>query len=142
MKVAEEEGVDFVLNARTDAFSLNRKGDPAENLQVAIERGKAYLDAGAPVVFVPAILTEAMVLQTRRRPRAAEKTTTIGIPGNPPRDWQQEHGVARTSYGPLSLERRPHRAPGAGRGGAPRRRGAADDAPPRLKRGAPGRQVS
>jgi 2-methylisocitrate lyase-like PEP mutase family enzyme len=28
MKVAEEEGVDFVLNARTDAFSLNRKGDP------------------------------------------------------------------------------------------------------------------
>ena len=32
MKVAEQEGVDFVLNARTDAFSLNRKGDPAENL--------------------------------------------------------------------------------------------------------------
>ena len=48
MKVAEEEGVDFVLNARTDAFSLNRNGDPADNLQVAIERGKAYLDAGAP----------------------------------------------------------------------------------------------
>ena len=32
MKAAEEEGVDFVLNARTDAFALNRKGDPAENL--------------------------------------------------------------------------------------------------------------
>src|SRR4051794_21173835 len=52
MKAAEEEGVDFVLNARTDAFSLNRQGDPAENLAVAIERGKAFLDAGAPVVFV------------------------------------------------------------------------------------------
>ena len=58
MKAAEDEGVDFVLNARTDAFALNRKGDPAENLAVAIERGKAYLDAGAPVVFVPAILNE------------------------------------------------------------------------------------
>ena len=62
MKVAEEEGVDFVLNARTDAFSLNRKGDPAENLAVAIERGKAYLDAGAPVVFVPAMLNEDAIL--------------------------------------------------------------------------------
>jgi 2-methylisocitrate lyase-like PEP mutase family enzyme len=32
-----------------------------------------------------------------------QKLTTIGVPGNPPRDWQHEHGVARTSYGPLSL---------------------------------------
>jgi 2-methylisocitrate lyase-like PEP mutase family enzyme len=102
MKAAEDEGVDFVLNARTDAFSLNRKGDPAENLQVAIERGKAYLDAGAPVVFVPAFLTEEMILQLVDA-FGPQKLTTIGIPGNPSRDWQQEHGVARTSYGPLSL---------------------------------------
>jgi 2-methylisocitrate lyase-like PEP mutase family enzyme len=102
MKVAEQEGVDFVLNARTDAFSLNRKGDPGENLQVAIERGKAYLDAGAPVVFVPAFLTEEMILQLVDA-FGPQKLTTIGIPGNPSRDWQQEHGVARTSYGPLSL---------------------------------------
>ena len=26
----------------------------------------------------------------------------IGIPGNPSRDWLQELGVARMSYGPLS----------------------------------------
>jgi 2-methylisocitrate lyase-like PEP mutase family enzyme len=102
MKVAEEEGVDFVLNARTDAFSLNRKGDPAENLQIAIERGKAYLDAGAPVVFVPAILDEDAILALVDA-FGPQKLTTIGVPGNPPRDWQQEHGVARTSYGPLSL---------------------------------------
>ena len=102
MKVAEQEGVDFVLNARTDAFSLNRKGDPAENLANAIERGKAYLDAGAPVVFVPAMLNEDAILALVDAfgPR---KLTTIGVPGSPPRDWQQEHGVARTSYGPLSL---------------------------------------
>jgi 2-methylisocitrate lyase-like PEP mutase family enzyme len=101
MKVAEEEGVDFVLNARTDAFALNRGGDPAENLAAAIERGKAYLDAGAPVVFVPALLDEDAILALVDAfgPR---RLTTIGIPGSPPRDWQQEHGVARTSYGPLS----------------------------------------
>jgi 2-methylisocitrate lyase-like PEP mutase family enzyme len=101
MKAAEDEGVDFVLNARTDAFALNRKGDPADNLATAIERGRAYLDAGAPVVFVPAILSEDQILQLVDAfgPR---RLTTIGIPGLPPRDWQEAHGVARTSYGPLS----------------------------------------
>ena len=101
MKVAEEEGVDFVLNARTDAFHLNRGGDPAENLAVAIERGKAYLDAGAPVVFVPAILTEDAILQLVDA-FGPQRLTTIGIPGLPSRDWQEAHGVARTSYGPMS----------------------------------------
>jgi 2-methylisocitrate lyase-like PEP mutase family enzyme len=102
MKVAEEEGVDFVLNARTDAFALNRDGDPAENLANAIERGRAYLDAGAPVVFVPAVLSEEQILALVDA-FGPQRLTTIGIPGNPPRDWQQAHGVARTSYGPLSL---------------------------------------
>ncbi len=101
MKAAEDEGVDFVLNARTDAFALNRQGDPAENLAVAIERGKAYLDAGAPVVFVPAILNEAMIDEVVAA-FGPQRLTTIGIPGMPSRDWQQEHGVARTSYGPMS----------------------------------------
>jgi 2-methylisocitrate lyase-like PEP mutase family enzyme len=69
---------------------------------VAIERGKAYLDAGAPVVFVPAVLGEEQILALVDA-FGPQRLTTIGIPGNPPRDWQQEHGVARTSYGPLSL---------------------------------------
>jgi 2-methylisocitrate lyase-like PEP mutase family enzyme len=101
MKVAEQEGVDFVLNARTDAFSLNRRGDRADNLSVAIERGKAYLDAGAPVVFVPAILDEAAILALVEA-LGPLRLTTIGIPGMPSREWQEAHGVARTSYGPLS----------------------------------------
>lgn len=101
MKVAEEEGVDFVLNARTDAYALNRKGDPAHNLAVAVERGQAFLDAGAPVVFVPAILDENAIL-TLVEAFGPQRLTTIGIPGLPSRDWQEAHGVARTSYGPLS----------------------------------------
>jgi 2-methylisocitrate lyase-like PEP mutase family enzyme len=101
MKVAEQEGVDFVLNARTDAYHLNRQGDPAEKLAVAIERGKAYLDAGAPVVFVPAKLDEEAILALVDA-YGPQRLTTIGIPGMPSRDWQEAHGVARTSYGPLS----------------------------------------
>jgi 2-methylisocitrate lyase-like PEP mutase family enzyme len=101
MQAAADEGVDFVLNARTDAFALNRDGDPAQSLADAIERGKAYLDAGAPVVFVPARLSEEQILALVDA-YGPQRLTTIGIPGTPSRDWQQEHGVARTSYGPLS----------------------------------------
>jgi 2-methylisocitrate lyase-like PEP mutase family enzyme len=61
MGVAEQEGVDFVLNARTDAFVKGRDRDPQEVLADAVERGRAYLDAGAPVVFVPARLDEQQV---------------------------------------------------------------------------------
>src|SRR5687767_6841246 len=61
MRVAAEEGVDFVLNARTDAFVLGRDRDPSEVMADAVERGRAFLDAGAPVVFVPAKLSEEQV---------------------------------------------------------------------------------
>jgi 2-methylisocitrate lyase-like PEP mutase family enzyme len=101
MEEAAEEGVDFVLNARTDAFARGRDRDPGVNLADAIERGRAYLDAGAPVVFVPARLSEEQVLALVDA-YGPQRLTTIGIPGGPSRDWLQEHGVARTSYGPLS----------------------------------------
>ena len=98
MAAAAGEGVpDFVLNARTDAF-LKGLEDP---LAEALTRGRAYLDAGAPVVFVPAILDEDQILQLVDA-FGPQRLTTIGIPGLPPRDWQEANGVARTSYGPLS----------------------------------------
>ena len=54
MRAAAAEGVpDFVLNARTDAFLRAGDRDPDDVLADAIERGRAFLDAGAPVVFVP-----------------------------------------------------------------------------------------
>jgi 2-methylisocitrate lyase-like PEP mutase family enzyme len=54
------------------------------------------------VVFVPALLTEDAILELVDA-FGPQKLTTIGLPGIPSRDWQQEHGVARTSYGPLPL---------------------------------------
>ena len=101
MKVADEEGVDFVLNARTDSFHLGRDKDPADNLREAITRGKAYLDAGAPVVFVPARLKEDAV-QELVDAFGPQRLTTIAIPGNPPLARLEELGVARVSFGPLS----------------------------------------
>ena len=101
MKVADEEGVDFVLNARTDAFHLGRDKDPAENLATAIERGKAYLEAGAPVVFVPARLTDEQV-QELVEAFGPQRLSVIHIPGLPPLARLEELGVARVSWGPLS----------------------------------------
>ena len=102
MRAAAEEGVpDFVLNARTDAFSRGRGNDPAENLAAAVERGKAFLDAGAPVVFVPARLDEQQVI-TLVEAFGPRRLTTIAIPGTPSLARLEELGVARVSFGPLS----------------------------------------
>jgi 2-methylisocitrate lyase-like PEP mutase family enzyme len=67
----------------------------------AIERGKAFLDAGAPVVFVPAILSDEEV-QEIAEAFGPQRLTLIGIPGNPSLARLQELGVARVSYGPMS----------------------------------------
>ena len=102
LKAAAEEGVpDFVLNARTDAFHLGRKRDPKENLALAIERGKAFLDAGAPVVFVPARLDEDQIGELVAA-FGPQRLSTIAIPGTPSLARQAELGVARVSFGPLS----------------------------------------
>ena len=101
MKVAEQEGVDFVLNARTDAFPKGRDRDRGEVMRDSLERGKAFLDAGAPVVFVPAKLTEEEV-QTLVEAFGPQRLTMIGIPGVPPLKRLEELGVARVSYGPMA----------------------------------------
>ncbi len=100
MRVAAQEGVDFVLNARTDAFHLGRDRDRADVLADAIERGRAFLDAGAPVVFVPARLDETQVA-TLVEAFGPQRLTVIGIPGMPSLARLEELGVARVSYGPM-----------------------------------------
>ncbi|HEY0949594.1 isocitrate lyase/phosphoenolpyruvate mutase family protein [Nocardioides sp.] len=100
MRVAEQEGVDFVLNARTDAFVKGRDRDPQDVLADAIERGKAFLDAGAPVVFVPAKLDEEQVAALVEA-FGPQRLTMIGIPGIPPLARLEELGVARVSFGPM-----------------------------------------
>ena len=102
MDAAIAEGVpDFVLNARTDAFVKGGDRDPATSLADAVERGKAYLDAGAPVVFVPGPLDEAAV-STLVEAFGPQKLTVIGVPGSPPLARLEELGVARVSYGPMA----------------------------------------
>jgi len=102
MSAAAEEGVpDFVLNARTDAFVKGGDRDPADVLADAVERTRAFLDAGAPVVFVPGKLDEHQVT-TLVDALGPQRLTLIGIPGSLPLARLEELGVARVSYGPNS----------------------------------------
>jgi 2-methylisocitrate lyase-like PEP mutase family enzyme len=97
---ARAEGVaDFVLNARTDAFLRAGDQDRREVLDDAIERGRAYLDAGAPVVFVPGLLDDHEV-DALVDAFGPGRLSLIGSPGMPPASRLEQLGVARLSFGP------------------------------------------
>jgi 2-methylisocitrate lyase-like PEP mutase family enzyme len=93
------EGVAFQLNARTDAIVRGGDKPMADKLTDAIERGRAFLDAGASVVFVPGKLdresTQRLVEGLGRG-----KLSVIGVPGALSAREYQELGVARITYGP------------------------------------------
>jgi 2-methylisocitrate lyase-like PEP mutase family enzyme len=100
VSAAQSEGVpDFVLNARTDAFLRAGDQDRREVLRDAVVRGGAYLDAGAPVVFVPGLLDEPEV-DTLVEAFGPGRLSLIGSPGMPPASRLEQLGVARLSFGP------------------------------------------
>jgi 2-methylisocitrate lyase-like PEP mutase family enzyme len=99
VRAAEPEGIDFVLNARTDAFLKGKDRDRSEVLADAIERGRAFLDVGATTVFVPGLLDEATVTALVEG-IGWNKVSVINVPGSLAPARLQELGVARISYGP------------------------------------------
>ena len=96
-------GMDFVLNARTDALvRATPDADRGELLQEAIRRGQAFLEAGAPVVFVPGAIAreEIGALVDGLGP---QKLSVISVPGRSlPVSELQALGVARVSTGPFT----------------------------------------
>jgi 2-methylisocitrate lyase-like PEP mutase family enzyme len=53
-RAADAQGVHLVINARTDAYWQSGV-EPAEAMRATLERGKAYLQAGADCIFVPGL---------------------------------------------------------------------------------------
>jgi 2-methylisocitrate lyase-like PEP mutase family enzyme len=103
LRAGRDAGIDFVLNARTDVFvRAPRDADRGTLVEEAIRRGRAFLEAGAPVVFVPgAILREEIVALVDALGR--QKLSVIAVPRHslPVRELQ-ELGVARVSTGPVT----------------------------------------
>ncbi len=103
LAAGRDAGIEFVLNARTDAFVRAPKGtDRDKLLQEALRRGRAFLEAGAPVVFVPGAVSreEVAALADGLGP---QKLTVISVPGaSLPVSELQQLGVARVSTGPFT----------------------------------------
>jgi 2-methylisocitrate lyase-like PEP mutase family enzyme len=96
VKAATKAGVRVVVNARTDGF-LRSLGAPATRLDEAIERGKAYLAAGADCVFVPGVIdrdTIAAVVKGIGGP-----INILAVAGAPSIRDLEALGVARVSVG-------------------------------------------
>lgn len=100
VRAGEAEGVPFVLNARTDAIVRGGDRPLADSLADAVERGRAYLDAGAKAVFVPGIL-DADATRTLVDGIGHGRVSVIGLPGALTAAEYEALGVARISYGPL-----------------------------------------
>jgi 2-methylisocitrate lyase-like PEP mutase family enzyme len=92
-------GPDFFINARTDFF-LQSKPDAhdAALADAAIERAKAYADAGASGYFIPGLTDLALVERiVKASPIPVNAMTWTGAPSK--QEWASA-GVARISYGP------------------------------------------
>lgn len=96
--VAEKQGIELFINARTDLF-LGQKGDPVNSIDDAKNRAKFYREAGASGLFIPglqdAVLIKQIVLGTEL------PVNVMMMSGMPDNERLIDCGVARISYGPI-----------------------------------------
>jgi 2-methylisocitrate lyase-like PEP mutase family enzyme len=95
-------GEAFFINARTDLFLKAQNYDDAL-VDQAIERGKAFAEAGASGFFVPRLADPQQIERIVRD--VPLPLNVIAFPGAPDKKTWAEAGVARISHGPF-----PHRA--------------------------------
>jgi len=88
----------FFINARTDIF-FQRPPEHHNDAMVveAIERARAYADAGADGIFAPGLVDISLIA---RLAEASVLPVNIMVgEGTPPVEALAQHGVARVSYG-------------------------------------------
>ena len=91
-----DEGIPLVLNARTDAWLMG----PAETaLAEAVERGHAYLEAGADCLFVPGAPLEDVARVVGEL--GPGRVSAMWMPGGPTPKELAEAGACRISFGPF-----------------------------------------
>lgn len=92
-------GFRYFINARTDVFFQEpAEGDDEAMLAAAIERARAYADAGADGLFAPGLADAALIA---RLVRASALPVNIMVDNRTPSlAVLAEAGVARVSHGP------------------------------------------
>jgi len=96
----EGVGSDFFINARTDLF-LKAKPEAHDSAlaERAIERGRAYAEAGANGYFIPGLADLALV--ERICAAVTVPVNAMHLPGGPSRSAWAGAGIARVSHGPF-----------------------------------------
>jgi 2-methylisocitrate lyase-like PEP mutase family enzyme len=98
-KAAEQKGIGFFINARTDMFFEGVN----QSVGAALDRAKAYSAAGASGFFIPGLQDEALI--GRICDSVAVPVNVMVMAGVPSNDRLIELGVSRISYGPIPYVR-------------------------------------
>ncbi|QRM30764.1 isocitrate lyase/phosphoenolpyruvate mutase family protein [Microvirga sp. VF16] len=98
-KAADRLGIPAFLNARTDVFLLAAPYQHDEShVATALERGRAYADAGADGFFVPGLVDEKLIARVVEG--SPLPVNIMASAKTPPAARLAELGVARISHGP------------------------------------------
>ncbi|GLK48240.1 carboxyvinyl-carboxyphosphonate phosphorylmutase [Brevundimonas intermedia] len=92
---------EIVINARTDVFLLGLGDSEVERVGMAIERGRAWLEAGADVVFLPGVTDPAVV--KRLADGVGGPISLMAGPDAPPATALFAAGACRISTGPYPM---------------------------------------
>jgi 2-methylisocitrate lyase-like PEP mutase family enzyme len=95
-RTGEKLEVRLVINARTDAY-WGKNPSQAEALRKTLERGRAYLDAGADCIFVPGLRIPEHIRTLVEQLRAP--INILGGAGVPSIPELAKMGVKRVSLG-------------------------------------------
>ncbi|MCL6684060.1 isocitrate lyase/PEP mutase family protein [Sphingomonas alba] len=93
-------GPDLFINLRTDLFlKADASAHDATLADAAIERGRAYADAGVSGFFIPGL--GDLTLVERICKAVPLPVNAMHFPGAPNREQWASAGIARISYGPF-----------------------------------------
>jgi 2-methylisocitrate lyase-like PEP mutase family enzyme len=95
--VADERRIHLVINARTDSFLLGLD----ERIEMTIERGRAYLQAGADLVFVPGLIDPEVVRHVTGA--ITGPISLMAMPGAPAARVLFDAGASRISLGNCAM---------------------------------------
>ena len=97
-EASEEASIPLFINARTDVFlkTYPREHDEVD-LEEAVERAKAYAEAGASGLFAPGLRDQEFIKELCER--SPIPVNIMVLPDTPPPKVLAQQGVARISYG-------------------------------------------
>lgn len=102
-KLAEDEGIHLLINARTDVFLISGKS-PEQQFADTVRRANAYSEAGADCVFVPDLgALHNMEIIARLVEEIDAPLNIIAGGHTPPVAQLDEVGVSRVSLGPRPM---------------------------------------